>query len=154
MKKLLPLLVVNILVLSGIGAVALPNMKQIDNEPLNTRDWDLEIEIKCGLFGYEVNVTNKGDKTFKGSLKLNITTTAWIVIVGDYYEWAIPNFNLDPLDSIEHKMKPVIGFGPSRITISGIYNCINCTLQPFKLTEPGFVFLFYISCATSPIVIP
>ena len=47
MKKLLPLFVVSILVLGGIGAVAIPCDKPIENQPLSSRQSLLEIKEKA-----------------------------------------------------------------------------------------------------------
>jgi hypothetical protein len=42
MKKILPILIVSILVLSGLGAVAIPNEKQIVNKSLSTQDFGVK----------------------------------------------------------------------------------------------------------------
>ena len=53
MKKILPLLVVSIFVLSGLIVVAIP-----EKVSLNKQDWALEIDVEGGFLGYEVVITN------------------------------------------------------------------------------------------------
>ena len=46
MKKILQILIVSILLLNGIGAVAISNERKIENKPLFSKDWTLEIKVK------------------------------------------------------------------------------------------------------------
>ena len=140
MKKILPLLVVSILVLGGLGAVAIPE-EQATPEPL------LQPEIKIGIkgewLGYLVTVTNIGNETINGSINMSITTDAWFMILGSSYsppEWQI---DLNPDETTGLILRPIIGFGPATINVQGIF-------MPggwgFGGNTTGFALLFFVVC--------
>ena len=129
MKKLLPLLVVGIFVLSGLGAVAVQDKKQIVNKPLTTLDHEIEVLIEGGLFGkqiatklltpgYNVKVVNTGEETVNGSLNLTITTDAWFMLKGGFLELENESFSLLRGTDKELVMGPVFGFGPAEMNVS------------------------------------
>jgi len=151
MKKLLPILVVSILVLGGLGAVAIPNRGQIENKPLNTGDWALEITVKGGLLGYTVNVSNVGNESVTGNLSMAITTDTWITIIGNKLYCVLENPPI--VDNYSFKMSPLIAFGPAKINISVNFTEIATgnPIEGWDLTK-GFVLLFYVLC--DEIVIP
>ena len=71
MKRILSLIVVSILALSGFGATATSD----DVESLNTQeDWDLLFKFKGGLFGYTLLVENIGNESVVGNISIQITT--------------------------------------------------------------------------------
>jgi len=157
MKNILTLLVVSILLLSGLGVVAIPNEEQIENKPLITEDWALEIKVKGGLLGYQVTVENVGNGTVKGNLTMNITTDAWIMLRGRNLEFPLCPLHLDlsPGEKETYNPGPVIGFGSSTITINGKFT-FEETENPylFETNGSGFVFLIFNNCDAIPISLP
>ncbi len=149
MKKLIPLLVVGILVLSGLGAVAVP-----EKESLNKQEWAFKIEAEGGFLGYEVTVTNVGNETINGSLNISITTDAWFMLLGEQvvpthpFEW-----DLVPDASETRYLRPVIGFGPATINISGVFTHEIGGEYPFVEETGGIIWLIYVTCGHKPIII-
>ena len=157
MKNILTLLVVSILLLSGLRAVAIPNEEQIENKHLIIEDWALEIIVKGGLLGYQVTVENVGYETVKGNLTMNITTNAWMMLRGRNLEFPLCPLHLDlsPGEKETYNPGPVIGFGPSTITIDGKFTYEETSNQyPFVANGNGFVFLFFDTCDVNPINLP
>lgn len=157
MKKILPILVVSIFVLSGIGAVATPNEKQIENKPLNTKELELEIKVKGGILGYQLTIENVGNETVNGSLTMNITTDAWFILRGRNLEFPLCPYHLDlsPSEKDSFNPGPVIGFGPATITIEGELAFEESpNSYEFETIGSGFVFLIFTVCDATPINIP
>ncbi len=150
------ILVVSILVLSGLGAVAIPNEEQIENKPLITEDWALEIKVNGGLFGYQVTAENVGNETVNGSLTMNITTDAWIMLRGRNLRFPLCPFHLDlfPGEKESFNPGPVIGFGSAKINIKGEF-AFDESADPylFETNRSGFVFLIFTTCDTTSISI-
>jgi hypothetical protein len=157
MKKILPFLVISIFVLSGLGAVALPNEKQIENKPVIAQDWALKIEVKGGLLGYQLIIENVGNETINGSLNMNIATDALIMLRGRNLKFPLcPSYlNLSPGDKESYNPGPVFGFGPSTITIDGEF-AFEEPVDPFQFETNGrgFIFLIFTTCDTTVITIP
>lgn len=117
MKKLLPLLVVSILVLGGLGTVAIPIEKPTEAQPLNIQYPSIEIKVKGGLLGYKVTVRNTGNENFSGKLSMTITTDAAFMIIGDVLSHDSFELDLEAGEYLKFKWGPVIGFGSARINI-------------------------------------
>jgi hypothetical protein len=153
MKKTLIIVVICVLILSGFGAVALPNENQIEHNPLDTQDFDLEIVVKGGLFGYTVAVTLGGTEPESGNLTINITTDASIMILGKRFELIVPPEDIEPGETVEYKLRPVFGFGPATITITGAFYPPG-DVYPFETEVNGFIVLFFVRCGATPIILP
>jgi hypothetical protein len=150
MKRILPLLVVSIFILSGFGTVATP---EEEIESLNVEeDWELVIDIKGGLFGYNVRIVNEGNETVNGSLTMNITTDATFMILGGFTEIEIPPEDIEPGEEITVKSGSVIGFGPIITNIAGVFETPD--VYPFETEANGFLLLFFPLVSFSPVVIP
>ena len=139
MKKILPLLVVGILVLSGLGAVAVPD-KHTTPEPLLQPE--LKIGIRGGFFGYYVTVTNIGNETISGTLNMSITTDTWFMLF-DNKTSTSDDLTLMEDEDIVIQLGLVVGFGPATISVSGIF-------MPggwgFSGETTGFVLLIFVVC--------
>ena len=154
MKKLLPVLVVSILVLGGFGAVAVQDEEYIENKPLITQDWLLEIEFKGG-FGYTVTIENIGNESVTGEIFIEITTDAWIMLLGsEHFGFSIDSVEYIPEESQIYKFGPARGFGPAIINLSGVFIHEIGEEYLFKAEVEGFVFLFYILCGKTTLNIP
>jgi hypothetical protein len=137
MKKIFLLLVVSILILSGLGAVALSNEEQIVNEPLI--HWRGAQIIAPGLLGYTVIIKNIGEESVTGSYNINIITDAEFMILGQNLELNIDEITFTPNEIISFNIGPVLGFGPSSISVNGVfleYNQVEC---PFAAEGTGLV---------------
>jgi len=153
MKKILPLLVVSILVLSGLEVGALLE----DKESINKLDEEYEIVIKGELLGYTVTTINTGDEPFDGHFEISIRTNAsiWMIkenTVSNFHHY----FMLDPNQSATQFLYPVIGLGRTILTIEG-FICNYLTggnYYRFEIEENGFVFLFFILCGVITIHLP
>ena len=164
MRKMIPLLVVSILVLSGIGAVALPSEEQIENKPLIKQDWLLEIEFKGGLdykgrFGYTVTIENIRNESVYGDISIYISTDAWIMFLGtDHFGFHIKNVTYIPEDPQVYPFQPVRGFGQAIINLSGVFTHYDIYGEhmkyPFEAEIKGFVFLFFVLCGKTILKIP
>ena len=155
MKKILPLLLVSIFVLSGLGAVAVPEEKQIENKPLSTQDWELEIKVNGGFLGYTVIVTNEGNETVNGNITINITTDAWFMYLGESFEiFTSSNYEFPPGFDTNFHIKPVIGFGLAKINVEvGFIDSQNNTYNATAEAK-GFILLIRILCFTIYTTIP
>ena len=155
MKKLLPVLIADILVLGGFGAVAIQDKEYIENKPLITQDWLLEIEFKGGLFRYTVTIDNIGNESVNGQISIEITTDAWIMLLGsEHFGFSIDSVEYTPEESQIYKFGPVRGFGPAKINLSGVFTHEIGEEYPFEAEVEGFVFLFYIFCGKTTLNIP
>lgn len=163
MKKIVPILLVIILVLSGLGVIAIPSEKQIENKPLIKQDWLLEIEFKGGFykpgFGYIVTIENIGNESVTGAISIFITTDAWIMLWGsDHFGFHIDQVEYIPEDPQVYPFQPVRGFGPAIINLSGIFTYKDMYgvywEYPFEAEVKGFVFLFYVFCDKTILKIP
>jgi len=145
MKKILPLLVVSILILSGLGAVAIPSYKIIENKTSNMQDFELEIVIEGGLFGYLINVINKGTEPVSGNLSIEISTTAMITLIGRNLSKEYELGKIDPGSAkAELKLRYFLGFGDATMSISGVFRT-DQEEYPFGSTnERGYIFLIYV----------
>ena len=121
MKIILQILIVSILLICGIGVSAISNEENIENKPLFTRDWGLEIKVKGGLLGYQLTVENVGNETVNGSLTMDINTDAWIMFLGRNLEFPLCSHHLDlsPGEKEPYNPGPIIGLGTATITIDG-----------------------------------
>jgi hypothetical protein len=154
MRKLFPLLMVSILVLGGLGAVAISIEEQIKEEPLNTQSPLIEIKVKGGFLGYKVTVTNVGNASVKGHLNMTITTNAPFMPIGSQLSLPGWTFNLAVSNSANTPVRPAIGFGSANITVSGEVYLVNVGTFQYSALTTGFVFLIYISCTMPIIPIP
>lgn len=153
MKKLLPLLVVGIFVLSGFGVIALQEGKQIVNKPLNPQDWELEILVIGETLGYRVIITNVGNETVNGTVNVTITTDTWFMFLGGSSGMVTPPWEISPGKGTDYKLKPVIGFGLAKINISGVFTHEIDGEYPFEEETGGIIFLIYVVCGTKQIII-
>ena len=154
MKKLLPLFVVSILVLGGIGAVAIPCEKPIENQPLSSKQSLLEINVKGGFLGYKVTVTNVGNVSINGTMNMTITTNARVILSGGTLSLPGWNFGLAVSNSASTKLKPIFGLGRTNVTVSGEVVLANIGTFQFSSWGTGFLFLIYVSCNIPTIPIP
>ncbi len=147
MRKLLPVLVVSILILGGLGTVAIPIEKPTEAQLLSTQDPSIEIKVKGGLLGYKVNVTAIDPPPPNGTFTINITTKAWFMPLGA--ELAIQpcrfHFGPDLPKSVEFWMRPIIGFGPANITLDARYTYDGGGYVGSTAYAKGFVLLIYVS---------
>ncbi|EMR75360.1 hypothetical protein MBGDF03_00849 [Thermoplasmatales archaeon SCGC AB-540-F20] len=150
MKRIIPIVVVSILVLGGLGAVALPEPEE-DIEPLNTEDWKLVIDIKGGFLGYTVTVENVGNETVTGNFSTKIITDMMVGMFGYEYDTFIDPIKFVPNEPIKYRVNPVIGFGPATIKVSGVFSPGG---WGFDAEANGFVLLFYVIASFDPITIP
>ena len=159
MKKIIPILVLCILVISGLGAVAVQDEKYIENKPLIKQDWLFEIEFKGGFyksgFGYIVTIKNIGNESVTGDISIYITTDAWIMLLGtDHFGFHIDSVEYIPEDTQIYPFQPVRGFGPANINLSGVFTNEIGEEYPFEAEVEGFVFLFFVLCGKTTLNIP
>ena len=154
MKKILPLLVVFILALSGLVAVAIPNENQIENKPMNIWDWGIEINIKGGFLGYKVTVTNVGNTTISGKLNITILTDAWIMFSGSKLNLN-KNLTIRPEVDWEEWLRGVSGIGYDHDNIINVSYCdYTGELSNWEKEVPVLVLLFFVRCNIEPIRFP
>ncbi len=157
MRKIVPLFIIGVFLLSGIQAVAIPDENVVEKNLLATEDIGLEIILKGGLFGYHLTVENTGTEPIIGNLTMNITTTAWIMLKGQTIQYPLcpQNLDLSPGEKEPYNPGPVIGIGPATITIKGEF-IADSSSEPylFETTINGFIFLFYSTCDTATISLP
>ena len=133
---------------------SLSSMTFIIQNTQNTQDWLLGIWVVGKLSGYEVSVTNVGNESVAGNLTLNITTDAWIMLVGETLEKELA-FKVDPdAEGIRFKMGPVFGFGPATITIEGVIKPTGDDEYPLEAERRGFVLLFFVASFGTGFIIP
>lgn len=141
MKKILILFVVSILIMSGLGVVAIPYEK----ESLNKQDFKIEMLVKGTLLGYIVTFTNVENESVTGDYKINITIDTWFIKSGKFIGFEYENLTLEPnMDPFKDYITPVQGFGPATITIRGYFIHENDEKYPFEAVTKGFVLLFYV----------
>lgn len=136
-KKILPILIIGVLVLSGVGAVATPhNTANADleiNRDTNALlfDDELEVEITGGI-GVHLIIRNVGDVDVFG-VEFDISVIGGILgMINDHYDGIISSIPFDSEFSLDI---PVFGFGPIDIT---------ATVEGGTITAKGFVLLFFI----------
>jgi hypothetical protein len=152
MKKILIVIVLCTLILGGFRSFAAPNSRYIENYPLNMKGFSLEVKIEGGFLGYSVTATNTGAEEIKGNLSLNITTEAMFVIFGETLSKKI-ELDLNPITGIENfNLKPLIAFGSSTITISGVFNSGQMQYPINNITN-GYAFIVFILCDEATIKI-
>ena len=157
MNKIFLFFIVSILLLNGLGVVAIYNEEQIENKPLFTEDWALEIKLKSGVLGYQLTIENVGKETINGSLTMNITTDAWIMLLGRNVKFPLcpSHLDLSPGEKEPYNPGPVIGFGLATITIAGEFAFEKqAGSYPFETNGSGFIFLIYNNCDTTIITLP
>ena len=135
MKKILPLLVACIFVLSGFGVVAVSE----EEESLNKQDGELDIEIKGG-FGVKVILTNMGTMPTENTNTTIMISGAFIFMGG--LTLCIsddPWQNTDPGESVTIKSNFVLGFGFASIHVKVNY---TIDMDEYNVTKDarGFVF--------------
>ena len=156
MRKIVPLFIVGVFLLSGIQAVAISDEKVLEENLLATENIGLEIIFKGGLIGYHLTVENIGTEPIYGNLTMNITTTAWIILKGQTIQYPLCPHHLDliPGEKEPYNPGPVIGFGPATITIKGTFTTdISPDPLLFEKTSNGFIFLLYTIYETTTITL-
>jgi len=158
MKKILPLLAISILVLSGLGAMALKDGIYTTPKQLS-KIYENEIIVEGGLSGYTVTLSNARDHLLIGNISINVSTNSWFMIAGKELRMGPEQFNITPGESLVFKLRPVIGFGPAKIQISGRVDMDCCPpthiyTYNFDSVADGFVLLFFVTCKTIPINLP
>lgn len=147
MKKILPFFVVSILVLNGLGVIAIPSDKQVEVKPLNIKDWPIEIKVTGGLLGYKVTLINVGNRPVSGNFSMTITTDARIMLLGEELELNAVDFECDIDELKEFWMRPVLGFGDSHLEQDVVMNLTgNPYWERYKGETNGFVLLFFVFC--------
>jgi len=157
MRKIIPILVVNILLLSGIGAVGISYEEQFENKTMISKDWALQIKFNGELLGYQVTVENLGNEIINRSLSMNITTDAWIIFLGRNLEFPLcpHHINLSPGDIEPYNPGPVIGFGPATIKIDSEFVFEDSAdSYSFEKLGRGFVLLTFTRCDKITITLP
>lgn len=109
MKKILPLLVVSFLVLSGFGAFTVPCMQDKTSQMAL-----IKIDLTAG-FGYKLTITNIGPGNYGSNIEWELTTKAPIMFKGQ--EWIMNSsfIELEPGQSKTFKSGLVSGFGLAEI---------------------------------------
>jgi len=143
MKKIVPILVVGILVISGFGAVASSTDIKSDKNIEGTQS-QLQAEVKCGL-GARVTITNVGTETFEGDLLCNITISGLIYYKTVYH--SRHGIELSPGESIRVRTLKT-GFGPTTVTVKLFWEG-----GEVSGSTSGFM-LFFLILGAPPIVIP
>jgi hypothetical protein len=153
MKKILPLLVIGIFVLSGLGAVAIPDEKQNVNKPLTTQDWELDIKAKGGFLGYTISLSPSDPPPPNGTCTININTDAWITLLGKKLSLE-EELIWNPGEVEELNMRPIIGLGPATVSMDVEYEISPGNSTVGEATTDGFVLLFYVFCEGTTIHLP
>jgi hypothetical protein len=155
MKKMLPLLVVIILVISGIGVVAIPIDKQIENEPENTQAMNLEIKLKTKIAGYKITMSNTGTETVKGNLTITVATHGK-TLAGKEFLWPPDKpyaINMDPGKSETTSLGPLLGIGSINVVLDAVL--ITDTGDYIGSVEAdGFLFLIFAFLSMDPLILP
>ena len=137
MKKFLSLLVLVIFVLSGLGVVGVQDEEQIVNEPLP--HWRGGQVVVGGLLGYTVTIKNIGEESVIGSYTIKVITDAGFMILGQNLEMNIDEITFPPNVKISFNLRPVLGFGPSSISVNGVFLEDNQVECPFAAKGTGLV---------------
>ena len=151
MKKILPLLIISIIVISGLSISAAPLNKEIKNNPQKVEDWNLEITLKGGN-GYTAKVTNTGTAQIAGNLTIQVHTEPMLILKGKDLEVS-NDIAFNPDDTETYKIKPVLGIGPGNINLDVVFLTDTNDYIVSDQTN-GFVFLFLIFCSSITINVP
>ena len=114
---------------------------------------ELDLIVEGGVLGYTVTVKNVGNETVNGTINITITTDAWFMLTGQEFvhSFTVP----DPGVNSSIKLRPVIGFGPATINVSGVYTLTVPSAEGDYYAEAkGFVLLFFVLVSFEPIPIP
>ena len=156
MRKLAPLFMIGVFLLSGVQAVALSDQNVLEKNILATEDLGLEIIIEGGLFGYHLTVENIGTEPLYDNLSITITTNAWMMLKGQTIQYPLCPHHLDlsPGQKEPYNPGPVVGFGPATITIKGQFTT-DISPDPFlfETTSNGFIFLLFTIYKTTTITL-
>lgn len=115
MKKILPLLVVSILVLSGLGAVATTSEKE--NTQLTTLPPDLSFNIRGGL-GITIGCFNAGNHAFTGTINVSITVHGGnIILLSDSWKLVFDEIEIPSKTGGTLARLLMVGFGWTTIAI-------------------------------------
>lgn len=152
MKKLLPILIISILIISGIGISAAPVKKDLEIKPQNTEDWNLELTVKGGLFGYTATVTNTGTASISGNLTIQVHSEPKLVLLGKDLE-TINDVNLSPEDTLKYNLRTVFGIGSGFMNFDVVFITDTDTYIESERTDL-FVLFIYCKCNTTTINLP
>lgn len=155
MKKLLPLLVVIILVMSGIGAVAVSNDKKMENKPQSTQEWELEIKTKAKLAGYKLTLSNQGTENVKGNLTITVGTHGK-TLMGKEFIWPPDepyDINMGPGESETVQLGPLLGIGSITVVVDAII--LTDEGEHYgSVQADGFLFLILAFFSMDPLILP
>ena len=133
MRKIIPLIIIGFLVLSGIGAIAIQEEKSNIHEPLMQPQ--LEIIARGGL-GVTINVLNHGTQPFEEPIEINVTINAPLMIIR-----AKNNLHINPPipagGSVTNSTGFVLGFG---LAVVNIVAKIGETPDVYEANATGIVF--------------
>ncbi len=113
MKKILPLLVVSILTLSGLGAVATTSEKKTTSQTLQP---ELLVDFTGG-FSVTVFIVNIGREPYKTETNIMIFINAPIMLVGQVSILSVP-LPILPSYLVYVDSGLVLGFGKCTVTVS------------------------------------
>ena len=153
MKKILPILVISIFVLSGLGAVAIPDEKQNVSKPLTMQEWEIDIKIEGGFLGYTISVSPSDPPPPNGTCTVNISTDSWFMLLGKKLS-LVEELIWNPGEVEEFYLRPVLGLGPATMSIDVEYKISPENLTVGEATTDGFVLLFYVLCEGTTIHLP
>ena len=155
MKKMLPLLVVIILVMSGIGVLAFPIDKQIEKKPQSMQDWELEIKTKAKLSGYKLTLSSQGTENVKGNLTVTVATHGK-TLMGKEFIWPPDepyDINMAPGESEIVQFGPLLGIGSIKVVVDAII--LTDEGEYLKSVEAeGFLFLIFAFFSMDPLILP
>ncbi len=155
MKKLLPLLVVVILVMGGIGAVAVSNDKKMENKPQITQEWELEIKTKAKLAGYKLTLSSQGTENVKGNLTVTVATHGK-TLMGKEFIWPPDEFydiNMAPGESETIQLGPLLGIGSIKVVTDAVI--LTDEGEYLKSVEAeGFLLLILPFISMDPLILP
>lgn len=133
MRKIIPLIIIGFLMLSGIGVTAIQEEKGIIHEPLMQPQ--LEIIARGGL-GVTINVLNHGTVPFEEPITINVTINAPLMIIR-----AKNNLHINPPipagGSVTNSTGFVLGFG---LCVVNIVAEIGGTPNVYEGNATGLVF--------------
>ncbi len=155
MKKMLPLLVIIILVMSGIGAVAITNDKNMENKPQSMQEWELEIKTKAKLAGYKLTLSSQGTENVRGNLTVTVGTHGK-TLMGK--EFIFPpdepyDINMAPGESETVQLGPLLGIGSIKVVVDAII--LTDEGEFLKSVEAeGFLLLILPFFSMDPLILP
>ena len=155
MKKMLPLLVVIILVMSGIGAIAVSIDKKMGNDPQNIQEWELEIKTKAKLSGYKLTLSSQGTENVKGNLTVTVGTHGK-TLMGKEFIWPPDeayDINMAPGESETVQLGPLLGIGSIKVVVDAIILTDEGEFLKSVETE-GFLFLIFAFFSMDPLILP